>query len=270
MRAVPGTAFRFRAGVALVGRFHPVAVVGGTRCAAIVRAARGFLVTDEIVAFQQVAAEVRHARQDAGIEHGDHDALALREVPRGRGVHTTGGVEEVPLVLRVVGVVGHQCRLRVGGTQVRTLQAHVGHRVLHRRIGIQFSQHLLHVGRAQLGLQADQVATGTELALHQRRQCRSTAGGAAADDGTRQCRLHDRELGRTIAGGRGAVAVLHDDAVHALLGSAGHARRFLGHARLCRMRRTDADSQRQHGGSQHIDAKGLLLGHVRNPLQGHG
>ncbi|KAG0930729.1 hypothetical protein G6F31_016957 [Rhizopus arrhizus] len=84
VRAVPGTVLGQRAVVTLVIVFDPVAIVLRTGYAIIGRAARGLRVADEVVAFQQVADQVRMLRQDAGVDHRHHDALALRNVPRRR------------------------------------------------------------------------------------------------------------------------------------------------------------------------------------------
>ncbi|KAG1550028.1 hypothetical protein G6F50_013309 [Rhizopus delemar] len=267
VRAVPGTVLGQRAVVTLVIVFDPVAIVLRTGYAIIGRAARGLRVADEVVAFQQVADQVRMLRQDAGVDHRHHDALALRNVPRRRCVDAADRVVQVPLVLLIEGIVRHQCRLHVAGTQLGAAQLHVRFGVLHRRVGLQFLQHALQFGRGQAALHADQVRAGGEPAHHLRAE-RAGAGGAAGQAGTGQRRLHCRQLGRAVAGGGSPGPVLDDDALGPRLGGAGLAHRLMGR-QPGGVDGTDG-RHRQHGGGKHIDAKVLLLDHVEIPLLGHG
>ncbi len=256
---VPGAVFRLRAVVALVGVLHPVTVVLRARHAVVGGTARGLGVADEVVAFQQVADQVRMLRQDAGVEHGDDHAFALRNVPGRRCVDAAGGVAQVPLVLRVERIVRHQGRLHVARAQFGAAQLDVGFGVLDRRVGLEFLQHALQFGRGQAALQADHVGTDAELAHHLRTQ-RACTAGATGQAGAGECGLHRGQLGRAVAGSSGTGAILHDDALGARFGGAGLAHRLAGRQasgvdRAC-------GGHRQHGGSKHVDAKVLLIDHV--------
>src|SRR5690606_17278785 len=149
----------------LAGNRVPVAVVQRTGHALVGGTARDEGIGDEVVAVEQAGGDIRMRGQDAGVEDRHHHAFTLRLVPGRLRVDATDGVVEVPLVLRVVLVVGHQQRL---------LQAvDVGR--LHRRVGGNLGAHALDLHRRQLAAHAQQVGTGTEPA-----HVGNLRGGAAA------------------------------------------------------------------------------------------
>ncbi len=269
MGTVPAAVAYRRTVVAGIGGGHPVTVVECTRHAAIGGTTRAAGLADEVVALQQGAGgEIRVLGQDAGIEHGHHDALALRDVPCGRCVHATDRVVEVPVVALVVRIVGHEAGRRIGlrdGVRTRRrrgidrIHDGVGHRIFDGRVSLQFAQHLVQFGARDPSLQADQIGTDAQLAGHLRAQrgtarsrvgtCRHGAGDGRVDHG---------QLGVRIGSCGAASAVLHDDAINLLRLRAGQRRICFQVGGLCQAN----TGQRQHGGCQHIDAKVLLLDHV--------
>jgi len=156
-------------------------------------------IADEIVAGQDVRIEIA-VRRDAGVEYGDHHARAGRIVPGGRQVDAAGRILEVPLIMVVEAVVGHQPRIaaRVHLDELRV------------RIGRQLAQQAL-------GLDAVQLARG----LHQFRanaqaaQFRRTHGLAVrrTERGTRHGAQQGTLQRSAVRARRAAIAVLHDEAV---------------------------------------------------------
>src|SRR5690606_7068925 len=171
-----------------------VARIAGVRVTPVAIAGDGG-VTDEVIARQHVGVEVAVVG-DAGVEHRHHHAGAAGLVPGLVGADAAGGLEVVPLMAGVIGVVGSQGRVHLL----------VDLDVLHRRVGGQPTHQRLGIGAIQrtAGLQHF-GARGGAAKLAQLQPGAVQGGGGGRLQGLRQGPLA-RVLGA-------ALAVLHDGAV---------------------------------------------------------
>ena len=198
MGAMPAAVLHRRARVAFARHRIPVALVARIGIAQVAIAGHEG-VADEVVAGQDVRIQVA-VRGDARVQHRDHDARAGRTVPGRRQVDATDRILEVPLILVVVGVVGHQARITA---RVHFDEFDIG---IRRQLAQQaFGLHAIQLARGLHQFRADAEAAQLRGA-HRLAVSRTQRGTRDSAD--------QRTLQRCTAGARrAAVAVLHDETV---------------------------------------------------------